>query len=784
LESCCVSRYGDGPVSVDGAAFTSRITFIPRRKIIRAPQPDMRTMVRKLAVPALLLAITIGFNWKLLLPGQYTWLDGPDSAIQTLEWFQAQAVQWHSGHFPLWDPYLWAGQPFPGQVQPGTLNPLNWIVFSMPLQNGFVRIPVLHWYWVGIQFLSVFFAYLLCRDLRSSRTASVLGGCAFGLGGFVGGISWPQLMMSALPVPLILMFFLRVMRREKPLANAAASGALLGASFLSGHHNVPFFFTLAMCGLWITHLVWSGWRENAWRKSVAPLLAFSACFGLIAAAQILPAMELGKLSLRWAGPPLAWNQRVPYAVHDQFSLHPLQILGIVIHGFQGDSAIFVGLVALTLGIFGAIARWQESMAKVLTAISLGGLLFTLGSSSLFHGILYALAPGMDKARTPTMAEAIFQVGLIALAAYGVDSFRSSAGQPAHRIAIRLVSLLGVLLFAALLLLITVRPEQSEEYKDLAMAGLVSLLLAGILLFWSRSRISHFAAGLLLILLLLFELNLFSNYGYQPFEKAARLQRVYQDPDVAAYLKQVPQPVRVEPNENDVPYNFGDWYGISELGGFQPSLLKAVSDGLADRRFKMLLSANYYLGRESKEPDQRLVFEGQSGLKVFQNPAALPRVRIAHATIAIPHPNDVLGTSLDSRTNLERTVLLPESAPALENCDGGMAVLRDDTPARVVVRTESPCRAMLVVADVWYPGWKAYVDGNPAQLWKAYNVIRGVVVDAGQHQVVMVYEPTSVYLGAGLAALGIILCVFLQFTRRPKARWSHHPPPTPHHPISA
>jgi len=326
------------------------------------------------------------------------------------------------------------------------------------------------------------------------------------------------------------------------------------------------------------------------------------------------------------------------------------------------------------------------------------------------------------------------------------------------------------------LLIPVRPEQGEEYKNLAMAGFVAMSLAGILHFWNHSRISNVAAGALLILLLLFEVNIVTNYFFPPLNQAGRLQRLFQDPDVAAYLKKVSQPVRIDANDTDVPYNFGDWYGISEFGGFQPTLLKAVNDGFADRRFRQLLSVNYYVGRESKEPDRRLVFAGQSGLKVFQNPSAMPRARIVHAAIAIPHADDVTAATLDSHIDLERTVLLPESAPALEKCDGGTASYRDDKPSRLVARTDSPCRSMLVLADVWFPGWAAYVDGKPTQIWKAYNVIRGVVVEQGQHEVVMIYRPLSLYAGTALAVFGIVLCMALQFTGRPRTMWPHHAPP--------
>ena len=81
------------------------------------------------AWPALLLAIYICFFWKLVLTNQYTWLESPDTANQILPWMQFQAGEWHQGRFPLWDPYLWGGQPLAAQAQPGAFYPPNWLLF-------------------------------------------------------------------------------------------------------------------------------------------------------------------------------------------------------------------------------------------------------------------------------------------------------------------------------------------------------------------------------------------------------------------------------------------------------------------------------------------------------------------------------------------------------------------------------------------------------------------------------------------------------------------------------
>ena len=723
----------------------------------------MTRTARTLACPVLLFVITVAFFWKLVLAGQYTWLDASDITFQIVPWLQVQAVQWHTGHFPLWDTHLWTGQPLLGQVQTGTLNPLNWALFSVPLKDGFIRVRALHWYWVIIHYLAALFGYVLCRDLGISRMASVFAGCAFGLGGFVGAIGWPQKAMSALLLPLVLMFFLRVLRRENALANGAASGALLGAAFLSGHHDVPVFFSLVMAGLWIYYFTTSG-RVLRWR-AWAPPAAFLACFALIAAAQILPAIEMGRLSLRWvnAPDPVTWNQKVPYSVHQDLSLYPTAVLGIVIPGFQHDTVVFIGLVVITLALLGVAAKWQERTVRVSAAVALAALIFSLGGYSLFHGVLYALVPSLEKARSPSTAEAIFHLGVVVLAAYGLDAFRSpQASEHANRISIRVLCGLSLFLYGSLLVLITVRPEQSEEYKVVALAALVAMILAGLLWFWSRSWFSNSAAGVLLIALLLFELNNVSNYALVRMGATVNLPKLQENRDVAAFVQNASL-ARVDVDHKDIPYNFGDWFGVDELGGFSTPL-KTIAETQGDPRYRSVLAVNYFIGRNAQKPDQNAVFEGQSGLKVFLNPGAFPRARIAHAAIGAADEAGVIAAVLNPSIDLRRTVVLEGTAPALETCEGGDVQVRRYRPTSVVLRVNTPCKAMVVFADAWFPGWKAFEDGKPVRIYNAYNIVRGVVVDAGEHEVVMLYRPASVFTGVALALLGIMLSIGLQFRR--------------------
>ena len=87
----------------------------------------MNSRWRPAAALAILLVLTAAFYWKLTLSTQWTYLEGPDLAIQVRPWLDLAAREFHAGRFPLWDPYEWAGHTLIGQVQPAVKPPLKWL---------------------------------------------------------------------------------------------------------------------------------------------------------------------------------------------------------------------------------------------------------------------------------------------------------------------------------------------------------------------------------------------------------------------------------------------------------------------------------------------------------------------------------------------------------------------------------------------------------------------------------------------------------------------------------
>jgi uncharacterized membrane protein YfhO len=71
----------------------------------------------------------------------------------------------------------------------------------------------------------------------------------------------------------------------------------------------------------------------------------------------------------------------------------------------------------------------------------------------------------------------------------------------------------------------------------------------------------------------------------------------------------------------------------------------------------------------------------------------------------------------------------------------------------------------VVTEGYDPGWRAWVDGGPAPVWRANAIFRAVAVREGDHVVEMRYRPPSVAWGAAASVLGAALTGVLIGRRR-------------------
>jgi hypothetical protein len=142
--------------------------------------------------------------------------------------------------------------------------------------------------------------------------------------------------------------------------------------------------------------------------------------------------------------------------------------------------------------------------------------------------------------------------------------------------------------------------------------------------------------------------------------------------------------------------------------------------------------------------------------VYLNDGVQPRAWAVHDVVPVANRREALSTIEQPGFDVAQQVVITGPRPQLEPCSGSDDVrVSRYTSSEVIIDAQMACRGLLILADVWYPGWTAKIDGQSTQIHEVDGCIRGVVVPAGKHRIEMRYRPISVYAGAVLSVLSLV-----------------------------
>jgi hypothetical protein len=192
-----------------------------------------------------------------------------------------------------------------------------------------------------------------------------------------------------------------------------------------------------------------------------------------------------------------------------------------------------------------------------------------------------------------------------------------------------------------------------------------------------------------------------------------------------------------------------------LGFTLPSTMASASPGA--------LRALGLLGVSRVMSDRALplreVYRGEDAL-VYANPAAVPRAFVVGSETVT---DDQLGAVTAPGFDPRATAVV--SAPLGLRGSGGTARIVADEDERVVVRATAEDRGLLVLADTWFPGWRAKVDGRGAPIVRTDQLLRGVVIGPGAHTVEFAYVPWSWRIGWIVSLLTAVALALAVWRRR-------------------
>ena len=446
-------------------------------------------------------------------------------------------------------------------------------------------------------------------------------------------------------------------------------------------------------------------------------------------------------------------------------------------------------------------RRRRMTLSFLVLVLLLGVLIAAGWHTPFGRVLYVI-PALGKLRAIERALVLASFALALLAGFGLQrAVERTAGRtwlilPAALI----IALPG--LFIAYAYMRPTAPLLGVPARDLARLSLRlphsywPLLLAAsaalLLSRWSRSPAGRWSRAIAIAVVLV-DLGVYATSFTSTVPR--RLYRVQPQvvrafaPDGSLFRKATmlttSNDLRHKAAQHVLAMSWGMVYGIEDVNGFNSLQPRRYTDYLFGQRVgdvsygflrdeRLLQAGNPVLSslnvqyvlvptgeRVRVGPHLNPIFENIH-VRMYENTLNWPRAYFAERVRAEPDPRALLRHVTALGFDGRREALVEDStAPALPAPSGG-ATVRASRPGpnelEVVTTTTEP--RFLVVSEMFFPGWRASVDGVETRIYRTNYLFRGLVVPAGRHTVRFEYRPGSVVAGATITAITTIVLTWL------------------------
>ena len=721
--------------------------------------------------------------------------------------FRAWGTEWWKrlGSVPLWEPELFGGMPFVGASHGDIFYPTSFLRLLLPVQTVINLNFVIHFIAAGL------FTYLLLRRFRLSWAGAVTGGLAYELTGLLASYPSPghdgKLFASA-ALPLVLLALVLALRERRWEGyGLLAAGVALS---LLGHFQMAYYVLIA-AGLFALYLTFDPETPGELPARIGRLgFALGAVllgYG-VAMVQVLPFIQYIPFSPRaqgYHGFEGATSYAVPWAHVPSFFFR--DFVGAR-DTYWGPNPIklhseYLGLPVVALAVLGAGGVARRRLILWLGGIGLLFLLISMGAATPFYRVWWSVMPLVSKTRAPGMAFFIPAFVTACFAGLGVERLERREGARhvmPWLIAAGVVIVLGATgalgTFAANLAGALDPGREAVARADSGSIALGALTSGAALLLVALVARAQLRAprtdGLLLgALLLVVSGDLW--LGARPFWLYSLPPRetIYRPDGVTDRLRQTPLPFRaldlgVYPGNGvtlmafDVPQILGTPF--NEIRYYDE--LFDRDQGFSNLRYKALwdLYAVRYVLVPSGAQQPPGLFDGftrvlagvptaaGTAADVLERTDPAPWARVVPGALNVD-TSRIIPALLNPQMDYGRLVLLapdaglrPAPLTAMPAPSRARATVTAWRPGRMSIELNpAPDSASyVVVAENWYPDWRATVDGTPVRTVRGDWALLTVPVPAGARKVELSFASPGYVVGrdVSIASLGVALALML------------------------
>lgn len=701
--------------------------------------PLLPTVASIRSLPVLVGVAAVLPYASLLLTGELVFADSPYCDYSSFQVPMREFAQRElaAGRFPHWNPWVGCGIPMHATQQVALCYPLLTPLLLLFSANMATKISLLlH---VALAYAG---QYRLARKLNISSAGAAIAGLIVAQCGFLTNHLAVGHIAMVLQFGILPWFFLNVVSTCRGPSWSATLGIAItvGGLLLIGHPQVPYYAFL-IGGLWTAGSLLCGAAAKR-RFSVCGhfIVGFVVAL-LLGAIQLVPAIELARDNR-------GLSERGTKEYASQYALDCVDVYRLFFPSLRGNPLVeipefkppdffhekvcYVGLITWWFILVGIFGPSKDRWTRAATWLSIFAVIISLGSATILFGAIGRFIPGLFLFRCPGRFLGVATLLLALLAGRGFDLVRTrqmpfSGYSPWRMIAVLLV-MDAALMFVVDQSIVNFDWTQWTKFAGQHLQGdaqmsIMIILASAALVFWSAT-VSERMSCAMAVAILIADLGFFNVRGVrydvedmpdlpatvvnnsEQFRFVEGPQSLRFSKDSVRYSRYVPQAVRSQMR----------MIGTNE-GGVLPASCETLYRSLQDNP-----------GETLRQASCRAVVSGSRSPEWTQVTDPLPRIRF------------VPGGTATAETQS------PAEPPRIETLT--------DEPQMLVARLKAPTNGEFVVADTFYPGWTALVDGQPAEIHSVGDCFRGISLPAGDHLIQMQFRSESFILGTRLSALGL------------------------------
>jgi hypothetical protein len=714
------------------------------------------------------------------------------------------------GAVPVWNPYQFCGIPYIDGFHGDTFYPFSTIKFFMSAYRALGWNMLLHVFLAGITMFGC------ARAFKRSQMASTLAAVSYMFATYFISQVAPghdgKMFVTAL-FPLTLMF-IELGFRSKPVMYFSLLGLTIGIIILTPHPQMA-YYTLWACAFYMVFKLITSFID---RKSIPSLISPTTLFvGAVIIGLAISAIHFypGYTYITEYSPRSDEKRGEEWA--RSFSLHWEETASLVVPEFCGvntdkersywgkngfkDNSEYAGAVPLLMALV-AVIMVRSRKTWFFGGLALFAVIYGLSGNTPFFYLFYHLIPNVKSTRAWSMIMFLFSFSISLLAAFGLDFIieqsRKLKGQQRRTFGIALFGLPAIVFIGALFF--ASAPEAAigiwkgifhnnmAPQINMVLQNHLSSISAG---FWITSMFLIAASVVawmysrkkvaVLMLWVIIAAGFVDAYRFDlKFIRTFDQKATFSSSPLVDYFKSVPGKFRVLDltGLRYLPTNYLPMFGIEEMTSYhgnQPRWYHKLLGGTAMRNMINLNLMNMTNTRYILiSPGSQIRGDQLTGagfpevnrwqdFQVFENPIANDRAYLVHEWVIDSSEDNIDQMILMQSFDPRKQVGLFKD-PGIEMVTDTAAIASDEVILEsyendyIGIKTRSQADGVLVLADNWYPDWKAFVDGQEVEVMRANGAFRGVVMPSGEHQVEFKYISSTQKTGRWLTIAGLLAVV--------------------------